>query len=154
MSVTEAQNPVQAPAPKADIRRFAIPDLDRHGEWIITRLLTAYPHLDRRTLIGWLRGLLYSNECLFLYQEHSVAMAQVERSHTLAPKPLVRERFVFCKPGFEDEAADFYDKFSQWAKHQGCQTLVVMELSDVPEAKVKAKVGRLFTRPQHYAKVE
>ncbi len=155
MSVTEAQHPVQTTAkPLAEIRRFQIPDLDRHGKWILERLLVAYPHLDQRTAIGWLRGLIYDNDCLFLYQEHSVALAQVERIHTLSPRPRIRERFVLCQPGFEDEAAEFYTRIAQWAKHQSCSIIIVLELSDVPEPKVRAKLGRIFEKPQKFAKVE
>ena len=157
MSVTEAQFPTAAPPPPADIRRFQIPDLDRHGGWLIKRLLLAYPHLDQRSLIGWLRGLISLNECLFLYQEHSVALAQVERSHTLAPKPLVRERFVFCQdPAYEDEAAAFYPKIATWAKHQGCHILVIKELTDVPDAKIRRALatGKFQERTQTFVKME
>lgn len=143
-------------APSTEIRRFQIPDMDRHGAWMIPRIIRAHPHLDNRTLIGWLRALVYNNECLFLYQPNSVALAQVERAHTLNPRPIVRERFVFAKDDKHiDEAAAFYERFATWARQQNCETLIVCEQSDVPEDKVKKVLGgRLFTRPQLFAKVQ
>ena len=145
MSVTDVQTPPTFTPPVAEFRRFQIPDLDRHGGWLLKRLLLAFPHLDQRSLIGWLRGLISLNECLFLYQDHSVALAQVERSHTLAPKPRVIERFVFCQdPQYEDEAAAFYPKIATWARHQSVPTLEIKVLTDVPDAKIRkalASVG-------------
>ncbi len=144
-----------SPNPNTDIRRFQIPDLDRHGAWMIPRIIRAHPHLDNRTLIGWLRALVYNNECLFLYQPNSVALAQVERAHTLNPRPIVRERFVFARDDkHTEEASAFYERFATWARQMGCDTLIVCEMTDVPEDKVKKILGRLFTRPQVFAKVQ
>lgn len=144
-----------ATPPAAEVRRFTIPDMDRHP-WLISRIIRAHPHLNNRTVIGWIRGLCYDNECLFLYQPNSVALAQVERAHTLNPKPVVRERFVFARDDKHvGEAAAFYERFATWAKQQGCETLLVCEMTDVPEEMVKKALGgRLFTRPQTFAKVQ
>lgn len=145
--------------PQAEIRRFTLPDLDRHGTWLVPRLLKTYPHLNQRTVIGWLKSMMYDNEHLFLWQPNSVALAQMERAQTLAPKPMVRERFVWCRDQKDKahlaEAAGFYERFNAWAKNLGCDTLLVMEMTDVPEEQVKKVLGgRLFQRAQTFAKVE
>lgn len=160
MSVTDVQTPTTFTPPASEIRRFVIPDLDHHSGWLIKRLLLAYPHLDQRSLIGWLRGLISLNECLFLYQDHSVALAQVERAHSLAPKPRVLERFVFCQdPAYEDEAAEFYPKIAIWARHQSCPTLVIKTLTDVSDAKIRKALtsvncGKWMDQVQTLVKVE
>ena len=79
------------------VRRFELPDLYQHGGWIKTRLLTKFPHLNEVSIIGWLKSALYDHSSLFLYQEHSVALAQTLKLHTLEPAPVVHERFVWCK---------------------------------------------------------
>src|ERR1700758_3969089 len=81
------------------IRRFGIADLARHGGWIMRRLQKGRPDLNDRAMFTWLSGLIESNEHLFLYQEHAVALAQVVREEMLAGKPVVRERFVFAEEG-------------------------------------------------------
>lgn len=139
------------------LRRFQIPDLDRHGKWILPRLLAAYPHLTERTAAGFLAGIVYQNDSLFLYQSHSVALAQMVGSHTLAPKPIVWERFVWVEDPNDkqqvEDAAVFYDEFARWAKAQGCETIVVEEMTDVPHEIIKQKLGRVFNRQQQFARL-
>lgn len=142
----------------SSLRRFQVPDLDHHRGWMITRLKTAYPHLNDANLVGWIRNVIYSPEYLFLYQDNSAALFQVQSSHTLRPDPLVQESFVFCedKDNAEhvEQAAEFYVEVAKWAKHQGAKTIVVEELSDVPNEMIKARMGRLLTRSQVFFKVD
>lgn len=138
------------------LRRFELPDLARHGGWLMDRLLKAYPHLTQRELQGWLRGLIYNNEFLFLYQDHSVACAQVVRP-TLSPKPVIQERFVFVETRGSaphiDEASYFYEHMLRWAKAQGADTITVGELTDVPVEKIRDRIGRVYERKQLFARV-
>jgi hypothetical protein len=120
------------------IRRFEIPDIDRHGMWLLQRIQRAYPHLDQRSVIGWLRGLIYNRENMFLFQEHSVGLAVLDRGETLNPKPLVRERFVFAQSDEHiDEAALFYPEFARWGRNMGCERMIINEKTDVPLEKIK-----------------
>ena len=113
-------------------------------------------NLEQR-LAGWLRSLIESNEHLFLSQENSVALAEVQRANGLADKPLVRERFVLaCDPqnvAHQKEAADFYDEFRRWAKNLDSGVILVQELSDVPADMIKDKFGRIFERKQQFVRV-
>jgi len=140
------------------IRRFELPDLDRHGGWIMQRLLAAYPHLSNTEVMGWLRGIIYSNEYQFLYQPHSVSLAQVIQTFTLLPTPIVQERFVFAQDKNDQahlkEACEFYVAMRSWAEFKGFTTILVEEMSDVPHDMIKAKLGqRLFTREQIFVRV-
>src|SRR5579864_8355295 len=138
MALAAVPLPTRAPLV---VRRFELPDLTRHA-WIVPRIAKAYPHLTERTTAGWLTGLIYSSEYLFLYQEHAVALAQLVRSHTLSPAPVVHERFVFAESeDHMDAAAEFYTEFARWAKHHGARTIIVEELSDVLHEKVREKLG-------------
>ena len=135
------------------VRRFELGDLSKHGGWIVDRLLKAYPHRSQRDLMGWLRGILHSNDYLFLYQEHGCALATTARVHPLLPKPHVQEIFVFAEPGHENSAAAFYENFARWAKHHDIDTVVVQEMSDVPHELVKEKLGRVFTKQITFARL-
>jgi hypothetical protein len=139
--------------PAAASRRFQIPDLNHHAGWLIERLVKAFPHRTERDLIGWLRGVIYANDFLFLYQDHSVALATVSRVHPLLPKGHVQEIFVFAEAGYEAEAAVFYDDFARWAKNQGLDTIVVQEMSDVPHEAIRDKLGRMFTKTITFARM-
>lgn len=140
-----------------EIRKFQLPDLDRHGRWILPRMASAWPHLNERALVGFLRGILASNEFLFLYQPHGVALAQMIGTHTLSPKPIVQERFVWVEDRDDKEqianAALFYDRIRDWAKSARVETVIVAELSDVPIDLIKERLGRIFNRQQQFARV-
>ncbi len=134
------------PIIRSSLRRFALPDLDTHGAWLLPRLESSFPHLNQRFLLGWIRNLLYDNANLFLYQDHSVALFQLINIYSLAPKPEIIERFVFAQEGYAKEAAEFYAEVARWAKPQGIEKVWVEELSDVPHEMIKEKLGRVFTR--------
>lgn len=144
-------NPVLAG--QAPMRRFEIADLNRHGGWIMERLQKVRPSLSAIQLNAWLKGVIYSNEFLFLYQEHGCALAQTVREETLENKPVIRERFVFAEEGHAESAAEFYSEFLQWAKNQGVTTIIVEEMTDVPHDLIKEKLGRLFERKQVFARL-
>jgi hypothetical protein len=140
-----AINGAAKPVPPA--RRFEIPDLDRHAVWFLPRFMKAYPHLDQRQAVGFLRGVLYSNEFLFLYQDHAVGLAQSVSEHTLQAQPVIWERFVFCENPDNAEhvaqAATFYEEIARWAKRKNVSSLVVKQVSDVPDAVIEDKLGPL-----------
>jgi len=153
MMLAQLERPgIEAPA----IRRFDLGDLSRHGAWLVPRLVTAL-ELPEQRLGAWLRGMIDTNEHLFLTQEHSVALAEMQRANGLADKPIVRERFVLVEDidnkDHVAEAAGFYDEFKRWAKNLGAEIIIVEELTNVPHDTIKEKLGRIFTRQQQFARV-
>lgn len=144
----------------AEIRRFNLPDLDQHGEWIMGRLLKQFGHLDRRRVITWLKGILYQPEYYFLYQEHAVALVQITNHNSLDAAPVVQERFVWAQdpknPAHIAAAAEFYPMILAWAKfHPGVEIMIVEESSDVPHEMVRAKLSdkRVFVREQKFVRI-
>jgi hypothetical protein len=144
---------LEKPIEVSTLRRFALPDLDTHGAWLLPRLEQSYPHVNQRFLLGWIRNQLYDNANLFLYQDHSVALFQLTNIYSLAPKPEIIERFVFCQEGFQKEGGAFYAEVARWAKPQGIEKIWVEEQSDVPHEIIKENIGRIFTRQQQFARV-
>ena len=106
------------------IRRFDLADLPQAGPWLMPRLVTAL-ELPEQRVAGWLRSMIDTNEHLFLWQPHSVALAELQRANGLADKPIVRERFVLAENPDDithvKEAAAFYDEFKRWAKNIGAE---------------------------------
>lgn len=151
------EKPVAEKPPAVAITKFALPDLDRHAAWLLPRLRQAWPHLNERALIGWLRGLIYSNEFLFVTQPHAVALAQMIGSHTLSPKPIVQERFVWVEDrenkAWVNDAAAFYPRIKEWAKALGAEQVIVEEMSDVPHDLIAKAAGRVFKREQQFVRV-
>jgi hypothetical protein len=142
------------PIAYGDIRRFQVPDVERHGGWMARRMAQAYPHLTERQVPGWLRGIVYMNEFLFLYQDHSVCLAQAVRPDPFTPKIVIWERFVWAESqDYIGEAADFYARMKVWALQQDSDTIVVGEQTDVPLEMIKAKLGKLLERKQLYARL-
>lgn len=137
------------------VRRFQIPDVDRHAAWLLPRLQQVYG-LTAREALGWLRGIIYSNEFLALYSEHGIAIAQMTRP-TLAAQSIIQERFVWVADKDDKrqqaEASLFYDEMAQWAKRAGVAIVIVQEDSDVPHDMIKERMGRLFTRTQTFARI-
>jgi len=138
------------------VRRFELADLTRHGAWLVPKLVTALEMPEQR-LASWLRSLIDSSDFLFLAQEHSVALAELERANGLAGKPIVRERFVLAEdienPEHVKEAAGFYDEFKRWAKNLGAEIIVVEETTNVPHDMIKERLGKIYTRQQQFARV-
>ena len=138
-------------------RRFEMADLTAHGKWLLPRLQLSFPLMTERGGGSWLQSIIYSNEYLFLFAEHACALAQVISAHTLQPKPMVFERFVWVEnkddPQQIADAAQFYTHFHVWAQHLGCDVMIVEELTDVPHDMIKEKIGRIFIRQQSFAKV-
>lgn len=143
--------------PDFAIRRFEIADLSEHGGWIMERLLKIYPHMNERGVAGWLRGIVASADFLFLYHPNAVALAQTVQYDPLDPKMVVREAFVWAKDpenkAHVAAAAEFYEKFTQWAKAQMLDVVIVEERTDVPHDTIKDKLGRVFTKQQNFARV-
>jgi hypothetical protein len=156
--MAEASVAVVPPAISDEVRRFELPDLDRHAKWFMARFLQAFPHLNERLAIGFLRGIIYNNEYMFLFQEHGVALAQMMQDHALgAGTPVIWERFVWVEDptdvDMQKAAATFYTRFVEWGQRMGVRTMVLEESSDVPSDRIKALVGRVFERTQRYARL-
>lgn len=153
----KAQAVVGTTAVIPETRRFQRPDLDRHGPWLMERLVKAFPHLSPNQVAGWLASMVYNNDFMFLFQPNAVGLAQMERGQSLAPTPLVRERFVFARePKYVEEASWFYVEWERWAKAQGAEVMLVNEgYSDVSAEQIRARFDnrRIFTRQQTFLRV-
>jgi len=157
VATAETQAPrfgIELPA----VRRFELADIARHGTWLVPRLVKAYPHLNNSTALGFLHNVLYSSEFHFCYQPHAAGLAQVERVHALANRPIIREKFVWVEdaknPEHLAEGVAFYDEFSSWGKHLGADVIVVEEASDVPHEMIREKFEkRIFTRQQQFVRI-
>lgn len=151
---------LEAPLPPRvnEIRRFFLPDMDRHP-WLVQRLTEQFKITDRQA-IGWLRSLIESPEFNFMYSDNCAALFEVTRQHTLAVKPILTERFVWCKDpedkAQQAEALLFYVDAVRWAKNKDIDVIIVEENSDVPHeivSKIPA-LGRVFEKKQWFAKVK
>jgi hypothetical protein len=135
-------------------RRFELGDLTTLGIWLISRLRERYPHLDERTIAGFLRGLITSNEHLFLatIDEHGkptgvVGLAQMVRD-SLDPVPWIREIFVLAQEVENrnlavEEGPAIYAAIDRWAKTVGAKEIeveTIMKLHDVPREAIKAAI--------------
>jgi hypothetical protein len=156
MAVPAVALPPEDTSYDAPIRRFDLADLTSHA-WIVGRLRETYPTLNDRRLVGWLKGIVYSNEHLFLYLPHAVGLAQTLQTVSLEGAPFVQERFVWVEDKKDlaqiKAAARFYDEFHTWCRSKGCEVMFVEENSDVPHEMIKEKLGRVFTRTQQFVRM-
>jgi hypothetical protein len=141
----------------AIVRRFETADLSRHGPWLLKRFMLKFPNFTEQAIGGYLSGLVFNNEHMFLYQNHAVALAQLTHSPGIRPVKLVQERFVWVedrnnKSQLED-AADFYTHMRQWGKRQDAERIMVCEESDVPKTLIVARLGRVFDTTVSHARV-
>ncbi len=138
----------------AFVRRFELADLSKHGAWLIKRFTLKFPNFTEGAIGGYLSRLVFNNEHMFLYQDHSVALAQMVFSSGIRPVKIVQERFVWVEDRNDKEqlenAADFYSHMHQWGKRQDAERVVVCEDTDVPKALIEARLGRIFdTKVSH-----
>lgn len=138
----------------AFVRRFELADLSTHGPWLLKRFAALFPDMTENQIAGYLRGTLYNNEHLFLYQDHAVALAQIVSTPGIKPVKVVQERFVWVEDPKDkaqlEFAGDFYEHFKVWARRQGAERLIVCENTDVPKPLIEQHVGRIFdTKVSH-----
>jgi len=146
------------PVPLGEVRRFEVPDVERHGGWMLARIVTTYPHINNRNVVGWLRSIVYQSEFMFLFLDDAVALAEAVRANTFSPTTTVVERWVWARDPKNKEhvqsAARFYARFKTWAKHLDATQLVVGEASDVPLDMIEAALeGKLVERRQKYMRL-
>ncbi len=142
---------------ESQLRRFERPDIERQGQWLVPRFLRSFPHLNSHQALSFMVNVLYSNEFMFLYQPHGVALAQLVSEHILQPEPVVWERFAFLEdptdPRQHVEGAEFYTEFERWAKQKQVKQLVVEQQSDVPREVIKERLGRIFMQETMIARL-
>ena len=141
----------------AFVRRFELADLSQHGPWLLKRFAQKLPEVHEQRVAGYLRGLLYDNEHMFLYQDNAVALAQLIHSPGIKTTKIVQERFVWVQDR-EDKAqlemaADFYEHMKAWAKRQDAERIIVCEDTDVPKSLIEVRLGRLFDTKISHARV-
>ncbi len=139
------------------IRRFDTADFSVHGNWVVPRMLQAFPHMNERGIATFLQNIIYNNEYQFLYSDEGVALAQVQSATPLDPRVVVTEKFVWVKDSQDKDmqvrAAEFYAHIRRWAESLSAQVIIVEENSDVTHDAIKEKLGRIFTRQQQFARV-
>jgi len=145
------------PRELAFVRRFEQADLTTHGPWLMKRFMAKLPDVREQHIGGYLRGLVYDNEHLFLYQDNAVALAQVIHSPGIKATKVVQERFVWIRnredKAAQEAAADFYEHFKAWAIRLGAERIIVHEDTDVPKPLIVARLGRLFDTTISHARV-
>lgn len=141
----------------AFVRRFELADLSQHGPWLMKRFAAKFPDADEKQIAGYLRGMVYDNEHMFLYQDNAVALFQLIHSPGIKPVKVVQERFVWVASREDKEqlefAADFYEHAKVWAKRMEAERILVCEDTDVPKALIEARLGRLFDIKISHARV-
>lgn len=146
---------VREPAP---VRRFEIPDLSKHGPWLMKRFAVEFRDIHERQIAGYLRGLIESAEYMFLYQDHAVALAQLVHLPGFRMRRIVQERFVWVEDKADrdqlDAAADMYIHMKDFAKRRDAESIFVCENTDVPKNLIENRLGvRLFDTKITHARV-
>lgn len=156
-----AQLAVKEPVVVAPVsHRFALADLSTAGRWLVPRLCDELK-LAEGYIGAWLRNYVESNEHLFLAapaQDIAMVMLAERRSTIgLVQGTAVHEMFVLVAD-LEDrrllaQAAFFYDDMARWARGLDCKVVEVENLTDVPHEAIAARLGRMFTKQQVFARV-
>jgi hypothetical protein len=135
-------------------RRFYLPDLQTKGTWLLERLKEFYKSSTEPELMSWLRGVMSSDQFMFIHTSHAIALAQITRE-ALSAKPRVKELFVLCdNEQCWDEGAYLYSVLKDWAVAIGSSEMIVETFSDVPRDMIKARVGGgMFKRDQVFVKL-
>lgn len=135
--------------------RVFLPDLQKIGPWLLPRVMENYPDHTEGEIMTWLRGCCMSDIFLFVYTDHAVLLAQVQRE-ALCRHPTVKEIFAFCdgKDGDVDEAAYLYSVMYQWAKGIGADEIQLENCTDVPRELIRSRLGKLYTNDAMYVPIE
>lgn len=143
-----APQPYAAGAPLPSVRRFGMADIMTHAGWLIGRLREHYPHLTEANIVGWLRTVIDSNECLMLRSDNGAGLALIYREE-LDTAPRAREAWTFVKPGHDGEGRAMMAEYHRWARMHGAAALTLSAFSDVPAETARQMYGRLKTQTTH-----
>ena len=152
-------NPIPTEKPIEQPRRFNLPDIDRHGNWLFARMVQAYPHFNERTAFNYIRGIIQSsnNEWMMLYMTRGVALAQLLHL-ALTPAPVIQIHFIWmADPANKDwvqEGAEFYAEYARWASRMRLDTIVGLNNhSDIPSKLCERVFARVSSYNQLIGKV-
>ena len=155
--MAEAALKIEEVREPAFVRRFEIPDLSRHGGWLMKRFELKFPDMREQAIAGYLRALIFDNEHHFMFQDHAVALFQFVYSPGIKPVKLVQERFVWIEDKTDkaqlEDAADFYVAAHRWAKSKEAERIIVCEDTDVPKSLIEIRLGRVFDTKVSHARV-
>lgn len=136
------QEPVKEPI---KVRRMTMADINGF-DWLIPRLRQRYPNITETQMMGWLRGIVPSNEYFVICSPKAVAAARYERDF-LQASPVVYERFVLAATEADtEEAAALYDHMLSWAKGLSAMEMMVGVFTDVPPAMIRERIGKVSVR--------
>ena len=155
--MAEAAVKIEPAHEMAFVRRFELADLTSHGPWLMKRLCAKRPDLTEQAIAGWLRGRVYDNEHMFLYQDNAVALAQIIHSPGLKLVKVVQEHFIWVRNREDkaqlENAADFYTHMQVWARRMGAERIIVCEDTDVPKTLIQQRLGRVYDTTVSHARV-
>lgn len=143
--------PMNVTSPE-DIRRVERVDLEMMAAWLVKRLQERHTEAGYGVIMGWLGGLLASNEYFFVRTARAVALAQVVRL-PLEVQPEVHVRFCFCMAEEDEhEAADLYPRMASWAANLNASKIFLAGWSDITFKRAGARIGRntQLKTPEHY----
>jgi len=134
-----------------DLHRFALPDLEDMGAWLVERLKGRWGAVSDKNIAAFLRGVMESNEFLFVRTRNAVALAQAAHK-PLEAVPFVEEIFVLVRNDAVEEGVQLYGAIRNWGESHGASRIEVGNMTDVePEDVASAFGGRIETRVQCFA---
>lgn len=133
------------------VHRFDLGDIDRMGMWLVKRIREMFKDADDRTVIGWMRSCIQSNEYMFLCSEDAVGLAVMLRE-PLHRQPIVDEIFVVVRNGATHEGVAIYREIKRWAGAVGARRCQVRVEGDVPRDMIKTVFGMIYIYEVCYGK--
>ncbi len=141
--MTTAAQTIEKPAETVEevvtVRRFNIPDLEKHGLWLFEKLQEQFKELQLAPthLTAWIRGAIETNSYYFVCTDKAVGLAQANH-RPLTPRPYVDVIFVHSmdQSDISHEPA-IYQAMQRWGKGMGAFELNYGELRPDQVAAVK-----------------
>lgn len=138
-------------APPAPIVRFAASDLPEWGPWLIARLTERCPGFSEAAWLSKIRGLMGSNDFLFIRNDRAVLLASAE-PRILDGSTMVTEVFAFSRDAqkegdhpirvppnsdAEETLAILYRHTRAWAISKKASRMFVGQCTDIWQARFK-----------------
>lgn len=154
-STPVGSGPAQQPVNMA-VRRFDLVDLADMGVWLVARLQEQFPHINQKMIAGWVRGLITSNEHLFLRSHDAVLLAQIARA-PLSSHLHTEEVFLFVRNEAIEEGLALYHEMKTWSNRLGSKMMMIERQSDVPHDIIKKALenfGRMYRSDTYFFHLE
>jgi hypothetical protein len=137
------------------VRRVFAPDIQEVEPWLMPKLLVSFPSASALAIRSALHAGTSANDHWISRTENAVLAARLDHE-AFASAPTCKVWFALCRGGDEhaEEIAELFACLTRWMGMGGVRDMILSPHIDCDRSYIKARIGRIGRRDQHYWSAE